>query len=351
MARGALKVIHVGLGPIGQGVAKLVVETEGLQVVGATDLAPDTAGKDLGTLLGLPRKLKVKVAGNPDAYVKKARADVAILCTSSSLKVVKPQVAALIQRGMNVVSTCEEMAFPAPANASLFREIDSLARKKKVTVLSTGVNPGYTMDALALMLTAPCAKVTRVAVTRVVDAGTRRLPLQRKVGAGLNLNQFRRAITEGTVRHVGLPESVYMIAAGLGWKLDRVEETLEPAIAPRDLDTDYLRIPAGAAAGILQHARGFIKGEPVITLDLQMHVGADSPRDHVLIEGQPPIDMTISGGVAGDLATAAIVVNAVPKVMAARPGLLTMKDLPLVHHFNPLEVKDLAGGKAKARKR
>jgi 4-hydroxy-tetrahydrodipicolinate reductase len=349
LPRAAVKVLHVGLGPIGQGIARLVVDTDGLQVVGATDLALDAAGKDLGTLLGLGRRLRVKVDGKPDSFVRKSRADVAILCTSSSLKVVKPQVAALIQRGMNVVATCEEMAYPAPENLAAFRDLDKLARKKKVSVLSTGVNPGYTMDALALMLTAPCAKVSRVAVTRVVDAGTRRLPLQRKVGAGLSLSQFRRAITEGTVRHVGLVESVYMIAAGLGWKVDRVEETLDPAIAPRDLDTDYLRIPAGAAAGIRQHARGWIRNEPVISLDLQMYVGAEAPRDHVLIDGLPPIDMTISGGVAGDIATAAIVVNAIPRVLAAPPGMLTMKDLPLVHHLNPAVLKELAGGKAKKK--
>jgi 4-hydroxy-tetrahydrodipicolinate reductase len=350
MARAAVKVLHVGLGPIGQGVARLVAETDGLQVIGATDLAPDITGRDLGLLLGLNRKMKVKVAGNPDAFIRKTRADVAILCTSSSLKAVKPQVTALIQRGMNVVTTCEEMAYPTPDNMAAFRDLDKLARKKKVSVLSTGVNPGFTMDALALMLTAPCAKVTRVAVTRVVDAGTRRLPLQRKVGAGLNLNQFRRAITEGTVRHVGLVESVHMIAAGLGWKVDRIEETLDPAIAPRDLDTDYLRIPAGAAAGIRQHARGWIKNEPVISLDLQMYVGAESPRDHVLVDGIPPIDMTISGGVAGDVATAAIVVNAIPKVLAAPAGVLTMKDLPLIHHLNTAELKELANPKNRKKK-
>jgi 4-hydroxy-tetrahydrodipicolinate reductase len=307
--------------------------------VGATDPFPDHAGKDLGTLLGLPRRLRVKVDGNPERFLRRARADVAVLSTSSALKTVRPQVAALIQRGMHVVSTCEELAFPTPERAAAFRELDRLAKKKKVTVLGTGVNPGYAMDALALVLTAPCARVDRVAVTRVVDAGTRRLPLQRKVGAGLNLNQFRRAITEGTVRHVGLVESVHMIAAALGWKLERVEETLEPAIAPRDLDTEYLRIPAGAAAGIKQYARGYRNGDVAISLDLQMYVGAESPRDHVLVAGLPPIDMTISGGVAGDVATAALVVNSIPKVLAAPAGLLTMKDLALVHRFNAAELK------------
>ncbi len=338
---GTLRVVHCGLGPIGQGIARLVLETEGLKVIGATDPASDKAGKDLGVVLGLPRKLRVKVDGDSARFVKKARAEVAILSTGSSLREVKPQVAALVQRGMNVITTCEELAYPAPAHAAAFKEIDRAARAKKVTVLATGVNPGFAMDALPLMLTAPCAKVARVSVTRVVDAGTRRLPLQRKVGAGLNLNQFRRALTEGGVRHVGLVESAHMIAATLGWKLERVEETIEPAIAPRDLQTEHLRISAGAAAGIKQFVRAYRNGDIAVSLDLQMYVGAESPRDHVLIDGVPTIDMTIVGGVAGDAATAAMVVNAIPKVLAARAGLVTMAELGLVHRFNPLDLKAL----------
>jgi 4-hydroxy-tetrahydrodipicolinate reductase len=344
MARG-LRVVLFGLGPIGQGIARLVLETEGLAVVGATDIAPEKAGKDLGVVLGLGRRLRLKVEGNPARLLRRTRADVAVLSTTSDVREAKAQIAALVARGMNVVSTCEELSFPTPARLAVFREIDRLARKKRVTVLGTGVNPGFAMDTLALTLTAPCARVDRVSVTRVVDAGTRRLPLQRKVGAGLNLNQFRRAITENTVRHVGLTESAHMIAAGLGWKIDRIEESIEPAVAPRDLDTEYLRIPAGAAAGVKQTARAYRNGQLAISLDLQMYVGAESPRDHVLIDGVPPIDMTIAGGVAGDVATAAIVVNAIPKLMAARPGLATMRDLPLVHRFNVLDVKGLPARK------
>ena len=304
-------------------------------------MSPDKAGKDLGSVLGLPKKLRLKVFGDVGKLLRKTKADVAVLSTGSSLRDVKPQIVALVRKGLHVVSTCEELSFPAPARAAAFREIDALARRKKVSVLGSGVNPGYAMDALALFLTAPCARVNRVSVTRVVDASTRRLPLQRKVGAGLNVAQFRRAITEGSVRHVGLPESVHMIAAGLGWKLDRVDETMEPAIAPRDLDTEYLRVPAGNAAGIKQSARGYRKDALLISLDLQMYVGAEQPRDHILIDGVPPIEMTIAGGIAGDVATAAIAINAIPKLLAARPGLVTMRDIPLVHAFSPLEAKAL----------
>ena len=140
---------------------------------------------------------------------------------------------------------------------------------------------------------------------------------------------------------MGLVESVHMLATSLGWSLDKVEETLEPAIAPRDLETEHLRIPAGNTAGIRQTARGYRNGLLAVSLDLQMYVGAEAPRDHVLIDGVPPIDMTIAGGLAGDTATAAMIVNCIPKLMAARPGLLTMRDIPLVHCFNAFDLKDL----------
>lgn len=337
MAR-TLRVALAGLGPVGQATARLVLQTPGLKLVAAVDPAPAYAGKDLGAVLGLPRKLGLKVEGRPERFAKKARADVAFVCTSSLLKDVKPQVAALLAGRMRVITTCEELAYPVGKRAQDFRELDQLARRKKVALLSTGVNPGFAMDALALALTAPCARVRRISVTRVVDAASRNLPLQRRVGAGLSLSQFRRAVTEGAVRHVGLVESAHTIAAALGWKLERVDETLEPAIAPRDFDTEYLRIAAGAAAGIRQSVRAYRNGEPAISLDLQVYVGAEAPRDHVLVDADPPVDATLAGGINGDRAAAAVLVNSLPRVLAAPPGLLSVRDLPLVHALNPLRL-------------
>jgi len=340
-----LKVAVAGFGPVGQAVARLVLQTPGLKLVGVSDLAALHAGKDAGAVLGLPRRLGVKIDGDPERFSRKVAAEVAFVCTSSLVKDVKPLVAALVGRRVHVITTCEELAYPVPARLAAFREIDRLARAKKVSVLATGVNPGFAMDTLALALTAPCAAVRRVSVTRVVDAGARRLPLQRRVGAGLNLGQFRRAVTEGTVRHVGLVESAHMIAGALGWKLDRVDETLEPAIAPRDLDTDYLRIPAGAAAGIRQSVRAYRGSGLVVSLDLQVYVGAESPRDHVLVDGDPPVDATVSGGVSGEPAAAAVLVNSLPRVLAGRPGLLNAAALPLVHALNPQELASLPARK------
>jgi len=337
MAR-TVKVAIAGLGPVGQAVARAVISTPGLKLVAVADPSPLIAGRDLGVVLGLPRKLKVKVEGRPERFFKKVRADAAFVCTFSHLKEVKPQLTALINRRINVLTTCEELVHSIPARAAAFKELDRLAKRKKVSLLATGINPGFAMDALALALTAPCARVRRVSVTRIVDAAARKLALQRRVGAGLNLGQFRRAVTDGTVRHVGLVESAHLIAAGLGWKLDRVDETLEPAIAPRDLDTQELRIPAGAATGIRQSVHAYRSGELAISLDLQVYVGAESPRDHILIDGDPSLDATLAGGINGETATAAVLLNSLPRLLAAPAGLLTVRDLPLVHALNPQDL-------------
>lgn len=338
MAR-EVKLAHIGLGPIGLAIARLADDTPGLKTAAACDPAPDKAGEDLGLLMGLGKRKRIKVAGDVPRFLRRKKmADVAVLSTTSTIRDAKPQIMALLRKGMHVITTCEELAFPTPKHHSTLREVAQLAVRKKCGVLATGVNPGYAMDALALMLTAPCHRVDRIAVTRVVDAGTRRLPLQRKIGAGLTANQFHRAVTDGAVKHFGLTESAHMIASALGWHLERVDETIDPAIAPRDLDTDYLRIPAGAAAGLRQHLRAYSESDLVISLDLQMYVGAEHPRDHVVVTGEPPIDAEIKGGIAGDEATAAMVINCIPKLLAAPPGILSMHDLTLPHAFNPHEL-------------
>jgi 2,4-diaminopentanoate dehydrogenase len=332
-----LKVAVIGLGPLGQAVARQLLRTPGLKVVAAVDPAPQHAGRDLGVVLGLPRRLRQPIEGEPRRFLRRPRADVAFVCTESTLKAVRETVTALLGAGVRVLTSCEELAHPVPTLAGAFRELDRLARAKKTCLLATGINPGFAMDTLALALTAPCATVRRVSVTRVLDAAGR-LSLQRRAGAGLTVPQFRRALTEGTLRHAGLVQSAHMIAAALGWKLERVDETVEPAIAPRDLDTGELRVPAGAASGFHRGLRAYRGTELAISLDLQVYVGAESPRDHVLVDGDPPVDATISGGLDGDASTAAMLVNSLPRLLAAQPGLLTAASLPLVHALNPAQL-------------
>lgn len=319
----------MGLGPIGQGIARLVLETEGLKLVGAADVSKDKAGKDLGVVLGLPKKLRVKVAGDLGRFLRKSRADVAILSTSSSLREVKPLVAAVVQRGMNVVTTCEELVFPAPARQSAFRELERLARAKRVSVLGAGVNPGFAMDKLVLTLATACLEITHVRVRRVVDAGRRRLALQKKIGAGLTVEEFRAQVAAGALKHHGLPESAAMVADALGWRLEQMEETIDPVLATQPLRSETAELPAGRVAGIRQRLRALVQGEERLCLELEMYVGAPEPVDTVSIRGLPDLTLTIPGGIHGDLATAAIVVNCIPALLEAKPGLRTARDIPM----------------------
>jgi len=325
-----IKVIQYGVGPIGGAIVKLLSGKQGIKIVGAIDIDKEKVGKDLGDLAGASKPLGICVSSDADEVLANARAEVVLHSTGSYLNVVSPQILKCVKARSNVISTCEELAYPFETNEKIALQLDRLARRYGVTVLGTGVNPGFIMDTLPLALTGACQSVTRVSVARIVDASKRRLPLQRKIGAGLSLEEFQRLVEERKVRHVGLEESIRIIASGLGWKLDRVEETVEPVITGVDVESPFLKVEKGRVAGVKQFGRGVVGGREAITLDLKIYVGAKDPRDSVVIEGVPQIDMTIRGGIHGDLATAAIVVNSIPKVLKAEPGLLTMKDLPIL---------------------
>jgi hypothetical protein len=348
--RRTLRCAQFGFGSIGQAVARRILATDGLEIVSVADLSPDQIGKDLGAILGLPRKKRLTIRGDVDRVISKLKADVAILTTSSSLVENKALALRLLGKGTHVITTCEALAFPIPGRDAAFKALDRAARAKKVTFIAVGVNPGFAMDALPLMLTAPCIDIRSISATRVVDLSTRRRSLQRKVGAGLNIHQFRRALADGNVRHLGLIQSAHMIARALGWTLDRVDETVEPVIAPRDLDTEHLRVAAGAVSGIKQCARAYRKGEMLISLDLQLYVSAEAPRDHILIDGEPPLDVTVAGGISGDAATAAVVINVLPKLLTSTPGAHTVNDLPLLHRLNAAELAALASRRRRRRK-
>lgn len=328
----ATRVVCYGLGPIGLGIARLAASRPGIEIVGAIDVDPQKVGRDLGELLG-GSALGVTVSSDAAATLSAAGPAVALHATGSALTKVAPQLLALANAGVNVVSTCEELSYPWTAQPQLAAELDAAARRAGVTLLGTGVNPGYAMDALPLMLTAPCAAVRAVRVLRVVDAGKRRGPLQRKVGAGMTKAEFEAGVRAGTIRHVGLPESLHMLATSLGWRLDSSDDTIAPMLADRELVTDVLRVEPGQVTGVHQVARGLIGGQEVLRLELRMYVGAPDPQDTIEIDGDPPVRMSVAGGLHGDIATAAVSVNAIPSVIRAAPGLASMAELPLVHFW------------------
>jgi 4-hydroxy-tetrahydrodipicolinate reductase len=328
-----IRVMHVGLGPIGAAVAKQILERRGFQIVGAVDVDPHKAGRDVGDVVGAGRRLRVKVTESIGKTIKATKPDVAILCTSSSLKSVVGQFEEVLKQRVPIVTTTEEAAYPARYNRATFKRIDEAARKGKVAVLGTGVNPGFTMDALPIALSAVCERVDRIEVRRVQDARIRRLPFQQKIGAGLTRDQFAKQVQAGTVRHVGFTESIQMIADAMGWKLDRIEEDVQPQIASDAVQSDLLAVDAGYVCGIIQSGAGYVGDAVKVSLRLEAYLGAPEAYDSVLIEGSPRIQSRIEGGVHGDIATASMTVNAIPAVIAAPPGFHTMRDLRLPSFF------------------
>jgi 2,4-diaminopentanoate dehydrogenase len=328
-----IRVMHVGLGPIGAAVVRQVAARKGFQIVAAVDIDPNKVGKDLGDIVGVGRKLRVKVTPDLKKTIKASKPDVAVLCTSSSLKRVLPQFEEVLKYKVPIVSTTEELSYPAPYNRRLAKRLDEAARKAKVAVLGTGVNPGFTMDALPIALTGVCERVDRIEIHRVQDASIRRLPFQQKIGSGLTTEQFQKKVDDGSVRHVGLSESIQMIGDAMGWKLERITDDIKPKIAERTVQSEFLAVDPGYVCGIIQDGVGYVKGEPLIRLHMEAYLGAPESYDSVLVEGSPRLYSRIAGGVHGDVATASITVNSIPKVIAAQPGLRTMRDMPLPSYF------------------
>ena len=323
-----IRVIHYGLGPIGLATAKLVLTKSGMEIVGAVDIDKAMVGKDLGEIVGTKEPLGVHVTDDAERLLAKVQADAVIHTTGSRLKRIVGQLEEIIRGGKNLVSSTEELLFPVPENVELAARIRALALGKRVTVLGTGVNPGFVMDALPLTLTGVCQEVREVHIERVVDAGTRRHPLQRKIGAGMTPELVREKVAEKAMGHVGLRESLCLIADRLHFILDEIRESVEPVLAETPLKTDYFELKPGDVAGIRNLGEGLRGGRKIVTLDLKMYIGAQAPHDAIHIVGTPELRMRIEGGVAGDQATAAILVNSVPAVIAAAPGLVTVKDLP-----------------------
>jgi 4-hydroxy-tetrahydrodipicolinate reductase len=322
-----------GLGPIGAAVARQVASRKGFQIVGAVDIDRAKIGLDLGQVIGLDKKLKVRITNDAIGAIKSGRPDVAVLCTSSSLKKVMPQIEAVLKKKVAIVSTTEELSYPVGKNRALAKKIDALAKKAKVAVVGTGVNPGFAMDALPITLTGICERVDSIRVDRIQDARTRRLPFQQKIGSGLTTDQFAQKVKEGSVRHVGLAESVTMIGDAFGWKLDKVTDEIHPKIANAAVESELIAVDPGYVCGIVQDGVGYVKGKPVITLHMEAYLGAPESYDAVTVEGNPRITQKISGGLHGDVATASITVNSIPKILRVAPGLRTMADMPIPSWF------------------
>jgi len=322
------RLVSYGLGPIGLAVADLALSKSNLEIVGAVDVDPDKVGTDLHELLGRPDKSGVVVEDDAAAVFARTKPDAILHCTASFLPVVVDQLVDAARAGVNIVSSSEELLVPDLQHPEIAARIDEAAREGGATVLGTGVNPGFSMDFMAVVATAVCHDVRGVRCVRVVDAGTRRFPLQRKVGASLSVEEFREQEKTGRFGHIGMRESVALVGRALGFELDSIRQTLEPVIATQTHETEFLTVERGAVAGIHNMGYGERAGETVVELDLSMYVGAPDPRDEVFLSGSPDLHVRYEGGIPGDPATAAMLVNSVSQVIGAAPGLVTTVDLP-----------------------
>lgn len=333
-----IKVVLCGVGPIGQYVAREVFNRNGIRLIGVCDINQRKIGKDIGEICGIG-PIDLKVTKELDSILPKC--DLVIITTFSSIEKIYPQIEEAVRLKKFVVTTCEELSFPLYTNSNLSKKIDQLALDNNVGVLSTGVNPGFLMDSLPIFLTTMCLDVKKIIVGRFQNASLRRIPFQRKIGVGNTLEQFRERVREGSIKHVGFPESIYMIASKLNWKIDKIKEDVSPIVTERMIENDTFIVEPGKVSGIKQVAKGSIDGEERIVLEMQASLEYENPRDEIWIKGKPDIHSIIEGGINGDIATVAAVINSIPQVLKAKPGLRNMNDIALTSFYKGFDHKIL----------
>lgn len=322
------RIAQFGLGPIGLAALRLAATKPWIQVVGGIDIDPAKAGRTLGELTNEPALKHARVFDSFDA-LRTAAGDVDVVLHTAGSRAEESfaQMEPVIRAGVSVASTCEQLLYPQLAATKRTAEIDELCLSSGARIVGTGVNPGYVLDVIPVCLTGVSLSVDRVYGERVVNASTRRMPLQKKIGSGMDPRTFSKLFAEGKAGHAGFRESAALIAHCLGWPTDDIRETCEPVVAERTIKTDYFTVDPGQTCGLHQVVRAFDGETERITLDLKMYLDAPDPHDLVRVEGNPPLEVNFNGGVAGDQATIAALINVVPRLLQATPGVKLMTDL------------------------
>ncbi|MFX1386956.1 MAG: hypothetical protein ACFE9M_07055 [Promethearchaeota archaeon] len=325
-------VIQVGLGPMGKIITNLLLKRKNIALKGVIEIDPQLVGKKLNKIIEIKEELDLIIESDLKKVLSKERFDVVIIATLSSFEKIIPTIKLAVSSGCNVISICEELSYPFQYFPKLSEELHQLAKANNVTVVGTGINPGYLMDLLPIVITAPCQEVKSIKVTRMMNSAKRREPFQRKIGTGMTLEEFNQKIKNREITgHVGLTQSIQMIVAALGIEYDKIEEfPPKGVISEKEFKTFYgVNVPKGYICGLQSKAIAKKGEKEIIILDFVAYAGEHEEFDSIIIEGNPNINQKIIGGVHGDIGTAAMVANLIPKVLQAKPGLLTMKDLPV----------------------
>ena len=335
MQKDKVKVIIWGIGAMGSGMAKMLLEKNGVEIVGVCSRRTHV-GKNLYEVLEMDPadKEPIIVTDNIDSLVKDKSADVVLIATGSFTRDTYDKVVKVVENNINVITIAEEMAYPKAQEPELAEKIDQLARQKGVTVLGTGINPGFVLDLLVLALTGTCEKVDYIKASRVNDLSPFGTVVMKGQGVGLTEEAFHQGVASGEViGHVGFAESISMVAEGLGWKVNHIEQTREPIISTIARETKYVTVEPGNVAGCRHCATGEIDGEIKIDMEhpQQIHPSLEGQDtgDYIWVRGVPDIDMQIKPEIPGGIGTIAMAVNMIPHVINARPGLKTMLDLPV----------------------
>lgn len=330
----ATRVCLYGLGAIGAAVARALMETPGVEIVSAIDTDPDKVGRDARSILRLKGESGVRVAGDAAEGLRTGAPQVVVHCTGSRLRGVAGQLEQIVDAGLPCVTSCEEMAFPEVADAALAASLDRRARERGVALLGAGVNPGFVMDGLVLALSGATRAITHLSVERVLDPLSRRKAFQRKVGLGMTYAAAARELEQGRFGHVGLRESAMLVARGLGWDVSALSEDVrilcEDSAVSRSIRSRKPPHADAPVVGLQQTLVARVGSEERIRMEMVMAAGVEGPHDAITIHGEPDLNLWIQGGVPGDQATVACLVNGMAQILAPpRPGLLTLLDLPL----------------------
>lgn len=324
-----------GFGAMGSGVAQLLLKKQGVEIVAVCGRSSNV-GKDIYELLGLERgnRQPLIIGNQPEIVFTPGCADVMILTSDSFMEKAFEKVKFSVERGLNVISIAEEMAYPKAQYPHLADEMNQLAKSFGVSILATGINPGFVMDLLILALTGTCERVDRISAKRVNDLSPFGRSVMAEQGVGLTLEEFRSSVEQRAIAgHVGFPESIHMIADGIGWTTERVEQSRELIPTTVDRETDCIRVSAGRVAGCKQIGVGYVNGKPCIELEHPQQIRPElegvKTGDYISIEGVPNINLKIQPEIPGGIGTIAMAVNMIPHVINATPGLKTMLDLPV----------------------
>lgn len=329
-----IKVIIWGLGAMGSGMAKMLLTKKGVDIVGGIDIG-EKLGKSLYDIVGVEKGNREEViVGTKEEVIKEKAADVVLLCTDSFTAKAYDKLKFILEKKINVITTAEEMAYPKAQEPELTKKLDNIAKENGVSVLGTGINPGLIMDLLVIIMTGCMQDVEHVLSRRVNSLSPFGPAVMEEQGIGLSLDQFNKLKEEGNLAgHVGFHESINMIADAIGWKVDKIEQDMDPIVTDVDRKAPHGFAKAGDVAGVAMKGWGYVNGEKLIEMDHPQQIEPEQvgvqTGDYVIIKGNPSINMVNSPEVEGGIGTIAMVVNMIPQIINARPGLQTMITLPV----------------------